>query len=176
MITKIPLVFFWLAAATLAYWLGGCGTGADEVRLSINEVMASNSGTLADEAGEYDDWIELYNDGEAELDLEGFYISDDETDPYRKRLPAGLTIQPQGTLLLWADGDPEQGAAHLPFKLKAEGETVTLTGPEGETLDGLTFDGSVVDQVFGRYPDAEGEFVLCATPTPNQKNGTACAD
>ena len=176
MMTKLPLVIFWLASATVALWLSGCGLDGGEVKLSINEVMASNTATLADEEGEYDDWIELFNDGEQELDLEGYFISDDEEDAFKKRLPAGLVVPAKGTLLLWADSDPEQGPAHLPFKLKAEGETISLTSPEGEAIDGLSFGGSIEDQVFGRYPDAEGEFALCSTPTPNKVNGDACAD
>jgi hypothetical protein len=176
MLIKLPLLMFWLAALTLTLWLGGCGLDAGEAKLSFNEVMASNSTTLADDAGEYDDWIELFNAGDQDLELEGYFISDDEDDPYKKRLPAGLSVPAQGTLLLWADSDPEQGLTHLPFKLKAAGETISLTSPEGEAIDGLSFGGSIEDQVFGRYPDADGEFALCGAPTPGRANGATCAD
>ena len=38
--------------------------------------MASNSETMADQDGEFEDWIELYNNGSASIDLEGYYLSD----------------------------------------------------------------------------------------------------
>ncbi len=41
-----------------------------------NEIMASNTATVTDEAGEYDDWIELYNTGAQAVDLSGWFITD----------------------------------------------------------------------------------------------------
>ena len=35
----------------------------------INEVLASNASTLADPQGEYDDWIELYNPSDEQVDV-----------------------------------------------------------------------------------------------------------
>ena len=40
--------------------------------LFVNEIMAVNDSTIADEAGEYDDWFEIYNAGEESVRLEGF--------------------------------------------------------------------------------------------------------
>ena len=33
----------------------------NEIGLYINEFLASNNSVYADEIGEYDDWVELYN-------------------------------------------------------------------------------------------------------------------
>jgi len=155
-----------------------CGPAADDAsalpQVAINEVMASNQGTLADEAGEYDDWIELFNPSDQMIDLEGFFVSDDPSDLFKRRLPAGLQLEPGATLLLWADGDIDQGSNHLPFKLAATGETVTLSDPDGEPIQSVEFSAAVADQVFGRYPDASGAMIACASPTPNLKNGVAC--
>ena len=38
--------------------------------------MASNDSTITDEHGEYDDWIELYNNTNNPIDLSGYYLSD----------------------------------------------------------------------------------------------------
>ena len=43
----------------------------------INEIMASNDNTVADEYGEYDDWIEIYNKGTNSINLNNYYLSDD---------------------------------------------------------------------------------------------------
>ena len=43
----------------------------------INEIMASNDSVVMDEFNEFDDWIEIYNNGSETVDLEGFHLSDD---------------------------------------------------------------------------------------------------
>ena len=55
--------------------------------LSINEVMASNATTISDEDGDFGDWIELYNYGTTPVNLEGFGLSDDYSNPFRWVFP-----------------------------------------------------------------------------------------
>lgn len=69
----------------------------------INEVLASNGTVLADEDGEYEDWIELYNPTTAPIDLDGYTLTDNPNNPQKWTFPA-VTIQPQGFLLVWASG------------------------------------------------------------------------
>ena len=47
--------------------------------IRFNEVVSSNS-ILTDEDGDTPDWIELYNDGSQNVNLENWTISDDEKD------------------------------------------------------------------------------------------------
>ena len=56
--------------------------------LYINEVMSSNRCTITDEDGDYADWCELYNAGTTTLNLDGYWLSDDPTNPLRWELPA----------------------------------------------------------------------------------------
>ena len=79
--------------------------------VAINEVMASNSVTIADQDGDYEDWIELYNYGTAPVNLDGFGLSDDYDNPFRWVFPA-VEIEPGEFLLVWASGKdrrPEGG-------------------------------------------------------------------
>ena len=46
-------------------------------QLSINEIMASNATVIADNEGDFDDWIEIYNAGNVSVNLAGLYLSDD---------------------------------------------------------------------------------------------------
>ncbi len=96
----------------------------------INEMVASNN-QIADEYGETDDYIELYNYGEEELNLAGWYLSDLPIYPALGRIAASdssQTLLPaKSWLCLWADGDPEQGPLHLNFKLDALGESLLLS-------------------------------------------------
>ena len=51
-------------------------------KLVINELMASNEIAYADSSGEYDDWIELYNNTSSPIDLFGYYLKDNFNYPY----------------------------------------------------------------------------------------------
>ena len=46
----------------------------------ISEFLASNDDGLADEDGDFEDWIELYNQGDIAINLAGWYLSDDPED------------------------------------------------------------------------------------------------
>ena len=148
---------------------------ADEhKKIYINEIMASNTASISDEFGEYDDWIELYNDEDTDVNLLGYSISDDPERPLQTALSGELTIPAKGMLLLWADKDPEQGSNHLPFNLKRSGEAVILTAPNGVIMDSFDWIEAVTDHVFARFPDGTGEFARCDRLTPGELNGLAC--
>jgi len=74
---------------------------ADPSSLVINEVMRSNTVTVADEDGEYPDWIEIYNAGGVTIDLTGYSLSDDESEPSKWQFPNG-SIAPGSFLLVFA--------------------------------------------------------------------------
>ena len=67
----------------------------------INEMMSSNSFTIADEDGDFSDWIEIYNSESTSVDLSGYGLSDDVSTPYKWILPS-LTIAPKDHLLIFA--------------------------------------------------------------------------
>ena len=177
----------WTTVVTLV--LAGCGdeepraaadsVGAPQVSLvSINELMPGNTKntTIVDEYGEHDDWIELYNAGDKDASLAGYYITDDQTDPFKRSLPTEAVVPAKGFLILWADDTPTQGPLHLPFGLSKTGESAWLCDPDGKVLSGTSYSAPPVsDSSFARYPDGTGTFAWCATPTFQQSNGTACA-
>lgn len=175
---SLPAVLRLCLACGLPLLAIACGPdpdpGPDPVEISFNEIMASNLSAYADSAGEYDDWLELYNAGATAVNLEGYYLSDSASDHYKKRLTSDLSIASKGVLILWLDRSPEQGPDHMPFKLKAAGEALYLTSPDEQTLDSVEYTDAVTDQVFARFPDGSGEMILCATPTPGALNGSTC--
>ena len=146
--------------------------------LVVNELMASNDATLADEAGDFDDWIELFNGTGAPVSLEGLTITDDFAEPDKVALP-DTVMAPGSYLLLWADDEMEQGPLHLPFKLSAGGEDVALfmdDGSGGFTLiDGLSFSAQTTDVSFGRSSGDPSSFVSFTSPTPGTENGVGIA-
>ena len=165
--------FSWLAACVALCCLPYASAG----QLALNEFMASNDATVADPQGDFEDWIEVYNAGDDAVDLAGYYLSDDPDDVLAFRLPAGdplaTTVPARGYLLLWADKDEDDGAAHLGFKLSGDGETITLTAPDGLTVvDQYAYGPQVADVSFGRSPDGTGDWGAFATPTPGAANLT----
>ncbi len=67
----------------------------------INEVMSSNSSTITDEDGDAPDWIELYNNSESEINVNGYGISDDASKLFKWTFP-NVNIEPHDFLLIFA--------------------------------------------------------------------------
>lgn len=135
--------------------------------------MAINDACIADEFGEYDDWIELFNGEDFELQSGRCYITDDLGDPGKFLLP-DISIPAGGHLLIWADGDPEQGPLHCPFKLKGSGEELGLflkIGDRFEYLDTRIFEQQEADISEGRSTDGAPDWVRFEMPTPGDPNG-----
>jgi hypothetical protein len=105
-------------------------TPPGELTVCINEFMAANQVALEVD-GAFPDWIELHNPGSDPVDLEGWGVSDDADEPNKHLLEGPLVLPPGGFLLLFADGAPDLGPAHLSFGLASEGETVALHDPWG---------------------------------------------
>ena len=127
--------------------------------LVINEFMADNENTVADQDGEYDDWIEFYNNGSEEIALQGFYLSDDVSQPDQWAFP-DTTIAAGDYLIVWADNDEEQEGLHANFKLSSSGETILLSGAGLDMIDEVTFSQQIADTTTGRYPNGTGDFVF----------------
>ena len=139
--------------------------------LVINELMASNSLTITDEWGDYPDWAELYNNGVLPISLNGYYLSDDFSEPYKWQF-TDITIGPGEYLVLWIDDDEEdQGPLHTSFKLSKEGEELLLSDPNGQPVDFIEFGVQETDVSFGRSPNGTGGF-RALVPTPGAANPT----
>ncbi len=138
----------------------------------INEVMSSNSSTIADEHGDFDDWIELYNYGTAPVNLSGFHLSDNNSAPLKWALPA-VDIQPGEFMLIWADSDMAQGPFHTNFNISASDETIYLFRQNGDVLqhiDQIALPPLPTDYTFGRAQDASLPWILFWFPTPGAPN------
>ncbi len=147
-------------------------------QLYINEVVAVNDATIADNYGEYDDWIEIYNAGGTAVNLAGYYISDDADNPTQWQIPAtnsSLTTVPAGGYrLFWADNETAQGANHLNFKLGGSGEQVVLTAPDGvTTISQLTFPALALDFGYGHLPDGSGNLSALTPASPAATNNNS---
>jgi len=137
--------------------------------LWINEFMASNSKTIADPTyKEYGDWIEIYNSGDAVVNLKGYSITDLLSQPQKYIFQSELNVLPRGFILIWAD-DKAVGA-HTNFKLSAGGESIGLFSPAGQVVDSLSFGAQQNDVSYGRYPDGSTHWYTFSPATPGAAN------
>lgn len=134
-------------------------TEAGNSDVVINEIMARNITVKQDEAGEYEDWIELYNRSNNQVDLTGYSLSDEPANIQKWNLPEGTTLDPDQYLIVWADEDQTQGPLHANFKLSADGERITLSNPDGDIVDSLTYGIQEEDLGWARIPNGFGNFV-----------------
>ncbi|MGH1362791.1 MAG: CotH kinase family protein [Calditrichia bacterium] len=126
--------------------------------LVINEFMADNDSTAMDQDGEFDDWVELYNNSGSEISLAGLYLSDDETELTKWAFP-DTSIAANGYLIVWTDNDSGQVGLHANFALSRSGEAVCLTDSDGITsLDQVVFGTQTTDVSTGRFPNGTGDF------------------
>ena len=128
--------------------------------VAINEIMASNDVTASDEAGEFDDWIELYNTTNATIDLTGYSLTDNDNNLTKWTFPDGTTIAAGEYLIIWADDDEEQGPLHTSFKLSAGGESAILVDPDGNIVNRIDFDEQTADQSYARIPNGTGDPII----------------
>lgn len=153
--------------------------------IRINEVSAGNT-VFINEYFKKNDWFELYNTTDHDLDAAGLYLSDDPKEPNKYQIPttsALNTIVPaHGFLTVWADDLESLSQLHTPFKLgNKKGEQVRLTSSEEfvernapffidhpelkEFADALVYNSHKGDESVGRYPDGANTFYHMHRPT-----------
>ncbi|MCP4185134.1 MAG: hypothetical protein GY761_17795, partial [Hyphomicrobiales bacterium] len=137
----------------------------------INEILVSNvSVNLDPDYTEFSDWIELYNAETSQINLSGYYLTDDLSVPDKWRIPSGTQIDPGGYLLFWADGQDDEN--HTDFKLKHDGEVVALFDSSEDLVDSVSFGAQLPDISYGRQPDGTANWVYFGSPSPDGGNGS----
>jgi hypothetical protein len=137
--------------------------------LYINEFMADNDNIISDPQGDYDDWIEIYNPIDADIDLEDFFLTDDLADTEQWAFPDTF-IEAGGFLLIWADDDDGDAGLHTNFKLSAGGEEIGLYSSSGAIIDMIIFGEQPMDTSYGRVPDGNENWQFMSLPTPGSMN------
>ena len=144
----------------------------------INEVSASNS-VFVNEYFKKNDWVELYNTTEKDIDLEGMYLSDNLLKPLKWQITAqgsqASTIVPAGgTCIIWCDDMPSESQLHAPFKLaNADSALVLLTSADQAWADTLIYCAHDGGESVGRFPDGGSQLYRMYRPSidaPNRMN------
>ncbi len=134
--------------------------------VSINEFMAINNSYETNEFGEFEDWIELKNLTNEEVNLSGAYVSDNRNITTKFTLPAGTILPPHAYLVIFCDEETSSSSyLHAPFKLSGEGDDLTLLNLNGEMIDSVQFGTQYGDVSMGRCPDGTGSFSFMYQPS-----------
>ncbi|HNS47298.1 MAG TPA: lamin tail domain-containing protein [Bacteroidales bacterium] len=114
------------------------------------------------------DWIEIYNNGDSDIDLTGFKIYDSggqSGSKPKKEFPSGTVIPAGGFYVIVTDTEDESG-----FGLSGSGEEVWLENTASEVIDNVTFAALEEGQSYGRYPDGTENWQILYTVTRGAAN------
>lgn len=171
---KLGLCFFgqWVGLG-LVLIAGTCCGGAP----ILSEFMAANHSGLADEDGEFSDWIEIHNPEGIPVSLAGYHLTDDASNLAKWTFPA-TTLDAGAYRVLFASGknrtDPA-GRLHTDFELSVTGEYLALVAPDGVTVVSALaphYPPQFEDESFGlSQAGSPPAWCFFSTPTPGASNG-----
>ena len=148
--------------------------------LWINEIEPENITGPADNFGEHDPWMELYNSGTNAVNLTGWFLTDNYTNLTRWAFPANTIINPQQFLVVWLDGQPSQttaSAPHTAFRAPSGTGSLALVFPfnsQPAVLDYVDYAELPADRSYGFYPDGKpGPRQIFYFTTPGGTNNSA---
>ena len=140
--------------------------------LVINEFCASNQSIIADNFGEYDDWIEIHNKGTASVFLGNKFLSDNLLNRDKWKMPY-LYLKPGSFILIWADGQVEQGDRHTNFSFNMQAEEIGLFDSPStgfQLIDKIVYNLQNSDHSYARAVDGEIVWKDENSPTPGRSN------
>lgn len=146
-------------------------TQISKSKIFINEIMSSNTKTIADEEGDLPDWIELYNPDNSTVKLKGYGLSDSKDNIDKWTFP-DIVFPPQSYLLIFASGKDKYSKSeiHTNFKIDVDGEPIIFSDNKGNIIDQILPIKLYSDVSFGRDPDGSNNYFRFITPTPKSSN------
>ncbi|MBO4907010.1 MAG: CotH kinase family protein [Bacteroidaceae bacterium] len=164
--------------------------------VKVNEVSAANT-VFVNDAFKKNDWLELYNPTDTDINVAGLYVSDNIDDPLKYQIPsssiANTIVPAHGHLVLWADKLEAVTQLHVPFKLSnADDQVVFITSSDEfvnnntaffqahpdlvDFADGILYQPHRGDQSVGRFPDGASQLYCMERPTIEQTNSLRTYD
>lgn len=144
--------------------------------IRINEVSAGNSVNVNDYYKK-DDWVELYNTTDHDIDLAGMYLTDKKSNPHKYQVPelddpSATVIPAHGYKVIWCSKRNQLGnELHANFKLDNEdGKMVRIEAADGSWADSLVYCAHEGTQSVGRYVDGSNDIYLMSRPTIASSN------
>ena len=148
--------------------------------LVINEIMPANVDMFLDPSFNYGSWIEIYNTGDADIDISGWYLSNDPAD--RTQCPLGnrsRVIKSKGFLTLWFGHVDSYCPDQIDFKLEnsyddpTQTSFVMLSDKDGNIRISESYPLIPTRISWARKTDGANEWGLTGYPTPTATNTTS---
>ena len=134
--------------------------------LYISEILPSNQFSYKNSEGEYLDYIELYNDYNYDINLEGFHLTDDLFNKNKWTFP-NIYIKKKQYLIIYASGKNIcDDNCHTNFKLNKDGEILSLIDKTGNIISQVKYN-KLPSDVSLSY--VNNKYII-TNPTPNKKN------
>jgi hypothetical protein len=104
--------------------------------LHLTEFMADNGGSHFDADGDSSDWIEIFNFGPGDANLDGYFLTDNEGALTKWRFPAEQLAEGAFLVVFASEKDRRVAGAelHTNFKIDQDGEYLALIAPNGTTV------------------------------------------
>jgi PKD repeat protein len=159
----------------VGFWLAFCLCFIVKGQVVINEYSAANYDSFQDNYGEYEDWVEIYNASANNVDLNGWYLSDKETNLTKWKFPSSFIVPAGNSVLVYCSGRDEivGGNAHSNFKLtQTKGnEKIILSDATGAiVIDSLTVFPNQKGDSRGRTTNGANTWSVFQIPTPGANN------
>lgn len=139
----------------------------------INEVVSSNLYSHFDAYDDNDDWVEIHNTSNNSIYLGNFYLSDNESDYLKWKLPE-IYLPANSFVVFFASGKgSDYNAFHTNFKLSSEGESLILTNQNGLPIDHVYIPKLKTDISYGRINDGSLDWGYFDSPTPDSSNNSS---
>ncbi|MFA6590576.1 MAG: lamin tail domain-containing protein, partial [Bacteroidales bacterium] len=128
-------------------------------QLRINELMPKNISAVRDSDTNYSMWVEVYNASDREIELAGYFFSDDPGMP-RKWNPDTQVIPAGGYAVLWFEREDRSG--HANFKLEPDGGVLYLYNRSGVVVDEVHYPPQYRNVSYGRTVDGDNSWSFFA--------------
>lgn len=144
----------WRSSAEYDGSPGRAGIGPQR-SVVINEVLAHTDPPL-------EDAIELYNNLDTAVDISGWFISNERSEPFKFQIPAGTIIKPHGFKVIYEYQFNNAASTNAFTFNSAHGDEAVLlsNGTPMIWMDATSFDASENGYSFARYPNGTGPLVI----------------
>lgn len=144
-------------------------------QIVINEYSGANISNNIDGFGENEDWVELYNQSGADVDLSGWFLSDKAGNIGKFQIQSGI-VPANGYTMVYCSGRATTAGTdiHTNFKLKqTKPEKFIIADNGGIVVDSITLIPCQKNHARGRTTDGGSTWSLFTTATPNASNTNA---
>ncbi len=141
----------------------------------INEIQVANVDRFVDPSWNYGGWVELYNTGTSQINLRGYWVSDDPENLKKSYVSQSVLLRPGGFANLWFDHHDKYCPSQIAMKLDTEGGTIYLSDRQGHLVASQDYPPAVARASWARVSDGADEWVYCDKPTPHASNGNVVA-